>query len=170
MKLKKYVIRTIFLLPILLGVIYFWYRVPWGFHKEFEGIYYKPGDPSFSEKVTILFDGYLQRGIWQDDKFEGTLRIGDQDMLGKLEIPDDEAAYLMYRENYYTFDSYGTMYTKDIKKGFTILVYKQDETNQNHSGWTVEDGYVISAPADNRSEALKLSRDLASEWLEGSKE
>ena len=110
MKIKKYVIRAIFLLPILLGVIYFWYRVPWGFHKEFEGIYYKPGDPSFSEKVTISFDGYLQRGVWQD------------------------------------------------------------EANKNHNNWSVEDGYVISAPADNRSEALKLSKDLASVWLEGSKE
>lgn len=166
---KRYIIRAVVLLPILLGVIYFWYRVPWGFHKEFEGIYYKPGDPGFSERLTISFDGYLQRGVWQDDKFEGMMRVGDKDMNVILQIPDDQATYLNYIDNN-TIEMYGIMYTKDIKKGFTIFLYKQDETNKNHSGWTVEDGYMISAPADNRSEALKLSKRLADIWMEGSKE
>lgn len=166
---KKYMIRALVLLPILLGVIYFWYRVPWGFHKELEGIYYKPGDPDFSEKIAIRFDGYLRRGVWQDDKFEGTMRIGEKDMNIILSIPDDQTAYIMYRDND-TFELYGAMYTKDIKKSFTISVYQQDEANKNMSSWNVETGYMISAPADNRSEALKLSKRLAGAWMEGSKE
>ncbi len=166
---RKYIIRAVILLPVLLGVIYFWYRVPWEFHKEFEGIYYKLGDPYFSEKVTIRFDGYLQRGVWQEDVFDGKLQIGVKEMHVILHIPEDGPTALMYQFNS-ILGMYGFLYTKDIKKGFTILVFENDDTEANNSSQSARDWYMISAPADNRSEAMELSKKFADPiLLEGSK-
>ena len=167
---KKYIIRAVILLPILLGVIYFWYRVPWGFHKEFQGIYFIPGNPEVSEKIMIRFDGYLQRGVWQDDVFDGKLTIGEKEMYVQLQISKKNRTYLMYHYNN-TLGMYGFLYTRDIKKGFTISIAEEDERNPNQSDWSLINSGMISTPANNRSEALALSKRLIDPiWLEGSKE
>ncbi len=167
---KKYIIRAIIIVIIILGTAYFLYRIPKEFQKEYQGVYYQLGNPEFSEKVSVSFDGYLTRGLWQMDTFEGNIRIGDQEMTYvKLSMFEDRGAYICYLDKgTHDFNSYGTLYTTDIKKGFTIGINKKDENNPGYSSWSGEDGYMISAPASNRSEALELANRMMekSPWKE----
>lgn len=167
---KKYIFRMIIIVVILLGLTYFLYRIPKEFRKEYQGIYYQLGNPDFSEKVTVSFEGYLTRRLWQEDIFEGNIRIGDQEMTNvKLYMGEDMGAYVSYLDKgTHDFISYGTLYTEDIKKGFTIYILKKDENNPGYSSWSGENGYMISAPASNRSEALELTKRMMeqSPWKE----
>jgi hypothetical protein len=101
------------------------------------------------------------------DDFEGTIRIGDQELtMVKLRLSDDYSAAISYiNKGTQDVDTYGTLYTKDIKKGFTICVFKKDENNPGHSSWSGQDGYMISAPVSNRSEALELTNRLMEKSL-----
>jgi hypothetical protein len=156
---KKLAIRAAILLPILLAVVYFFYRVPWGFHKEYQGIYYQLGKPDWSEKVAIVFDGYLQRGVWQDDVFDGKLTIGDKEMHVKLTFYEKSPIELTYIYNG-NIGMYGVMYAKDFKKGFAIWVTEDDNKDQNNGSSFGEGSYLIAAPADNRDEAVELTKKL----------
>lgn len=164
---KKYVIRAIIIVIIILGLACFFYRIPKEFRKEYQGVYYQLGNPEFSEKVKVSFDGYLTRGLWQMDDFEGSIRIGDRELtMVRLRLSDDYSAAISYtNKETHDVETCGTLYTKDIKKGFTICVFKKDENNPGHSSWYGQDGYMISAPASNRSEALELSNRLMEKSL-----
>ncbi len=164
---KKYVIRTVIIVILLLGIAYFLYRIPREFHKEYQGVYYQIGNPDLSEMVTIRFDGYLTRGLWQEDSFEGTIKVGDQELTRvNLNLYKDSGAVISYIDNrIQDINTYGTLYTKDIREGFTICILQEDENNPGHRSWSGEDGYMISAPAGNRSEALELSNRLMEKIL-----
>lgn len=160
-EIKKYFVRAAILLPFLLGVVYLYYRTPKLVKVEYQGIYYQLGNPDMAEKIPVVFDGYLTRGLWLEDSFRGTITIGDE-ILNKVDIrlPKDGPSVIMdYDEATGEYVSYGSIYTKDMKKSFTISVFQYDKATDS-DGWSSADGAMISAPAQDRKEALELSNQL----------
>jgi hypothetical protein len=58
--------------------------------------------------------------------------------------------------------SYGTLYIGPGFEQLTILIYEIQEVSPNETRrhWNSETGFVLSAPAQNRDEALQITTDL----------
>lgn len=165
-KIRKYLVRATIILPLLLGVLYLYYRAPKLVKLEYRGIYYQLGNPEMTEEVPVIFDGYLTRGLWLEDSFQGTVTIGDA-TLNKVDIrlPKDSPSVIVYYDDATKdYVTYGALYSKDIKKSFTIIVHQYDKATDSDR-WSSADGYMISAPAQDRPEALELSNQLMKEYL-----
>ncbi len=166
LKIKKYLVRAAILLPFLLGVGYLYYRTPKLVKIEYQGIYYQLGNSEITEEIPVVFDGYLTRGLWLEDSFQGTITIGDA-TLNKVDIrlPKDGPSVIAYfDEATKDYTSYGALYTKDIKKSITISVNLYDKATDSDV-WSSADGYMISAPAQDRTGALELSNQLMKDVL-----
>lgn len=165
-EIKKYLIRAAILLPFLIGVGYLYYRTPKLVKIEYQGIYYQLGNPEMTEEIPVVFDGYLTRGLWLEDSFQGMITIGEA-TLNKVDIrlpKDGPSVILYYDDATKDYVTYGALYTKDIKKSFTIIVHQYDKETDSDS-WSSADGYMISAPAQDRTEALELSNQLMKDVL-----
>lgn len=165
-KIKKNLVRAAIIVPFLLGVVYLYYRTPKFVRLEHQGIYYQLGNPDMAEEVTVIFDGNLTRGLWLEDAFEGTITIGDKVLKQvNMRLPKSSQSPIVYFDDETKdYVTYGSLYSKDIKKDFTISVFQYDE-EEDSDGWSSADGYMISAPAKDRKEALELSNRLMEKEL-----
>lgn len=162
MKNKKTIISIIsivFIILIISGIIY---SLPRKFNKEFSGIIYRLGDSENAENINANFEGYLSKGIFRGDKFEGVIEVGDKE-LSKinliLDVSGMGAVLHYYDETTKEYVAYGSIQSDNIKKMFTISIFEK-------GGWTSSDGLMISAPASNRREALEISSRLMKDILE----
>ncbi len=156
---KKFIYYTIFIILFVSSVIYFY---PKKLRLDYNGIIYRLGDSNYSEKIKVSINGYLSKGLIRGDKFQGILIIGDK-QLSKINIRFDSADkddLLYFDENTGDFTSYGQIYSSDIKKGLTISVFEQCGQKEGVRRWSSKDGLIISAPANNRNEALDISNKL----------
>jgi hypothetical protein len=159
--IKKYLLRAAIVVPFLLGVVYIYYRTPKLIRVEYDGIYYQLGNPEMEEKLPVIFDGYLTRGLWLEDSFQGTITIGDKTLNQvNMRLPKDGSSVIVYMDDITKdYASYGALYTKDIKKSFSINVFQYDQETDSDV-WSSSDGYMLSGPANNCREALELSNQL----------
>jgi hypothetical protein len=65
--------------------------------------------------------------------------------------------------------SYGQIFINEDFSQFTIRKYEIEETTaySSRGSWNPEDGYMLSAPAQNREEALSISNELSGEFMPG---
>ena len=138
-----------------------YYRTPKLVKVEYQGIYYQLGNQNTEEEIPVIFDGYLTRGLWLEDSFQGTITVGEE-ILNKVDIrlpKDSPSVIIYYDEATKDYVSYGSLYTRDIKKSLTINIFQYDKSTDS-DGWSSADGYMLSAPAEDRREALELSNQL----------
>lgn len=157
MKNYKRLIFYIFILLILSTVIYFY---PKKFNKEYNGVIYRLGDSSYSENIKISFDGYLSKRLFKGDKFQGTINIGDKkfDKVFMEFSNRGDALVQYYGESLGEYMVYGNMYSVNIKDRFTINVW--EAVNSGGYTWSSNNGLMVSAPANSRSEAVDISNKL----------
>ena len=160
-EIKKHLVRAAILIPLLLGVVYLYYRTPKLVRIEHRGIYYQLGNPDMAEEISLIFDGNLTRGLWLEDAFEGTIIIGDKVLKQvNMRLPKNSQSPIVHLDDgTKDYVTYGSLYSKDIKKDLTISVFQYDKVTDS-DGWSSADGYMISAPAKDRKEALELSKQL----------
>ena len=65
-----------------------------------------------------------------------------------------------FDDNVGDYTSYGDMYINQMMKEFTICILEEDKQNKGGKTWTPIDGLMVSAPANNRAEALEISNKL----------
>lgn len=165
-KIKKQLVKVAIISAFLLGVVYLYYRTPKYVRLEHQGIYYQLGNPDMAEEITIIFDGDLTRGLWLEDSFEGTITIGDK-VLKQVNMrlfKNSQNPIVYFDDETRDYATYGSLFSKDIKKNFTISVFQYDKEDDS-DGWSSADGYMISSPAKDRKEALELSNQLLEKEL-----
>lgn len=161
MKNRKMLFYIMLTLVIALCIFYFY---PKNLNKEYNAIKYRLGDSSDSENIKISIDGYISKRLFRGDRFRGSINIGGK-QLKEIDLRFDSTrrATIYYMDagsdSYYT---YGTMVSNNMKDSFTILIFEADEKEKASAGssWSSKDGLMISAPANNRSEALDISNRL----------
>jgi hypothetical protein len=142
-----------------------------------KGLKYQLGSENnhFTKPVTISIDGKLLKSITGIKTFIGTINIEGENIpvpedQRELEInfQPDGAGHIVYgyfengRPGTY---SYGTLYVnKDFSK-VTVATFEKDGVDRSSGSWTSEDGFMITAPAGNRAEALKISNELMKDYL-----
>ena len=154
------------MLAFLLIVLFIVYFLPRKLNKVYNGVRYRLGNSEEVEDVELSIDGYLSKGLFKGDKFEGTITIGDE-KLSKLDMRFDKrgtTVLFYYDDSSGDYAAYGTIFTNDLKKEFTITILEKDN-QEGQKLWSGKDGLMISAPANNREEALALSNKLMDEVL-----
>ena len=156
---KKLIIYGIFIFFIIWIVNYL---SPRRLNKEYSGEIYRIGVSNYSEHIKINIDGNLYKGLFKGDKFKGTIIIGDKKLLKLDMIIDNEGMGLLFyfEESVGEYTSYGSIIFSNKKDEFTISVFEENKDKKEFKSWYSKEGLLISAPANNRDEALKLSNDL----------
>lgn len=164
--MKKHWKRYIYILALLIVVLFFLFFYPRKLNKVYNGVRYRLGTSEKVEDVELSIDGYLSKGLFKGDKFRGTITIGEK-QLSKLDMRFDKrgsTVLFYYDDKTGDYIAYGTIFTNDLKKEFTITVLEKDD-QEGQKLWSGKEGLMISAPANNREEALALSNKLMDEVL-----
>lgn len=153
---------------ILIGLVVcfasftFFYTYPKEINKSFNGILFQLGSENsdFEETVQIKVNGKIKQELFGNRYFIGTITINDQvlppsdarEQQVKFIIGDYNGALIQYiRKD--SILAYGKIFIKNDFDALTIAIYEDD-------GWDSEDGKILSAPATNREEALKIANEL----------
>lgn len=171
MKVKIFVVLILFL-----GVFSVWYLVPKRYVTTLDGVYYQLGNEKVFEKVSIHLDGKLRNHINGKRTFNGVVSFEGKEIP---EIPKDQTELLLiYKggnlspifsgfkvsEGVATAQvyNYGMMYTNDQFNLFTITVFTIGDSGTRT--WTPSNGFMITAPAETREEALSISQKLINKF------
>lgn len=160
--------RIIYAAIMSILVFYAYYRLPQKFESNLKGLEYRLGDEGYSKEVSISFEGWYTRKIFSSDTFQGSMTIGDIKLTQlRLSIKKSGETIIGISERTSDYESFGIIYSTDKFKEFTIAVLEKGE----HGGgtWSSKDGLMISAPTDNRENALTISKKLMKEKLEDNK-
>lgn len=182
----KYLIVFLCVALIALSI---WFVYPKRVNQTFEGVSYQLGDQeNNADKVTIKVDGKLKKRLFKNQIFEGTIAIDDEllppNVEETLKIELDSiwgGGWIQYWEPFMNVYTYGILIINNDFSELTILKQESDvseeEDHENpqssvegdqrkRSSWSGEDGRVISAPADDRTEALKITNMLMEDHLQ----
>lgn len=153
--MKRGYIICIFLILLSITLYVIWYSIPRRINLTYAGIKYQLGNPNKQEFVNIKIDGSYVYGILSKDSFQGSIKIGDENLTGlKLFVGEDYQLLNYFDEREGKFKIFGEIY---IGKGFKDLTVCIREDNIK---WTSKNGMMISAPSKDRTEALKISNEL----------
>ncbi len=170
--MKGNVINTIVIVVII--VVMAALIIPWPreFVKDFTGIKYQlgPDNKTHSESVQISFSGTFKESYFGllDDRFVGYITIDGinikEDEEFNLSFNEEKNAilshtYFVKSERAMLTSSYGRLYIDEGFEEFTIELYFGKPNNKSFNSF---DGFMVSAPATNREEALLISKKFVS--------
>jgi hypothetical protein len=152
---KNYKISMSIFIIILIGG-YFYYTFPQRINLTYNGIKYKIGNQQQQEQVKISITGFYYNKFFTKDCFEGSINIDNEGYPRLKLLVGEELQMISYRdhEGDGKVHTYGEIFIGRNFKDLTICV--QDGQN----GWNRKNGLMVSAPAKNRVEAVKISNRL----------
>jgi hypothetical protein len=127
---------------------------------KYAGIKYQAGNTGFMETITIEIIGRYWMGLFgKHNRFKGQIMIDDLtlDYTNMILLLEDNSASLdigVYGHS----STYGHIYISNIFEKVTILKYEQGQNGTG--GWNGENGWLISAPCNTRSEAVRLTNEM----------
>ncbi|MFF2484631.1 hypothetical protein [Paenibacillus sp. NPDC058071] len=156
---------------LVLSVAAIWYLTPKRYNATLDGVYYQLGEEGIIENVKLHLNGKLRNHINGKKSFKGVVDVKGEKVP---QIPKDQAELMLHYtgENFGSIVSpfrvnddsgsiaadmyfYGAAYINDAFSQFSIVL-----TNDKDKQWTPTDGYMITAPAQNREEAIQISQAL----------
>ncbi|PGS51677.1 hypothetical protein [Bacillus sp. AFS041924] len=165
--LKKVLIFVlVFLITIGFGVYHF---IPKKVNESINGVEYQLGSGHDQvNSVTIKIKGRLHQSLFGKRTFKGLIDVNganysNQNKNRKLEIVFDQygtgtMVYAYYKNGKAIIDSYGNLFAnKDFSK-VTIEEFREDKNG--NKGWTSENGWMITGPANSKNEALTITKEL----------
>jgi len=176
--MKKFLLSAS-LIIIAICIIAITQIIPKSYSVTLEGVKYQLGadHKAFTSPVTIRIDGELKKSLTNVKTFNGIIDVEGEN----IPVPSDQRKLeIKFQENgagpiVYSYNdngspvtySYGTLYVNTDFSEVTIATSAKDAADASKGSWTAEDGYMITAPAGDREEALKLSNELMKDFLNG---
>ncbi|MFE4711368.1 hypothetical protein ACFRAM_10890 [Paenibacillus sp. NPDC056722] len=164
-------VKILVILALMVVLATTWYFTPKRYSTTLDGVYYQLGEEGIIEDVKIQLNGKLRNHINGIKSFNGVVDIEGEKVpqltkdRSKLELhypggnfgsilspfraKDDRGA--IAADVYY----YGTVYINNDFTKFTITV-----SNDKNKQWTPTNGFMITAPASDREEAITISQEL----------
>lgn len=103
--------------------------------------------------VKLTFRGYRSRKLLLPDKFKGSMYIEDSEFK-MIEFDIGVEEYLLGQpEGEIDVISIGGIYTDSKFDNVAITFF-------NEGVWSTKDGIIFAGPAENREEAIELTKDL----------
>lgn len=174
-------IGIIFLI-VSFGVIAVIYTYPKQYALKLEGVLYQLGEHNRDavKPVTVRIDGEVRKKLNGTKTFKGTIDISGENIpvpeiyrelnlsLGKQ---DGSLIIYSYIENEQPQHfPYGHIFANDDFSKITITKFAGEDggaANGGSKGWNGKDGFMISAPARSKDEALSISNELMKVYLQG---
>lgn len=154
------VLTFIITLALVFSLVNIIYSLPKTISQEFQGIEFRSGDTDYSEVVSISIEGKYVKHFFQDNYFTGTLVINDVEYSDvKVYLNKVNGTGVAYKEVANSEQLKLTMYTENIEKKIVFCILEPN-VETGVSSWSSGNGLIISAPSNNREEALKVAKDL----------
>lgn len=166
-----FIFISLLLATMILAIIIYYY--PKQQSLTFEGVMFQLGEDNSDhvKQVTININGKVQRNIVGIKTFKGfidiegeTIPVPEQQRELELRLGKYGEAIIVYTyivngvPNTY---SYGGIF---VNNNFSkIAIWKNDSNGY----WDGNNGFMISAPANNRTEALGIANELMEKYLKG---
>ncbi len=177
--MKKFLRYSILIILIVLLSTYVYIRYPRTICKSYTGLKYKLGVENINnvEEVTVEIDGKVITDFWLNKRFEGKFYISNIDELIRNKDYINRLKDIDVRFKYNRM--WGSLLSYTIinppGKGLLLdgeligIIYHdinfKELTVLCGSSWSGEDGLMITAPATNRADAIKISNKLMEEYL-----
>lgn len=164
--------KIIFIIILCLGAFSVWYFVPKQYKTTLEGVYYQLGNDKVFERIKIHLDGTLKNRIDGKKTFIGTVNFEGKELP---RTPQDRTELELHYHGdhigsifsgFRIIDeagrveadifNFGTVYANAKFSQITITML----TGENNRTWSPSNGFMITAPANNREEAIKISQKL----------
>lgn len=148
-------------------------------HFHAQGIKYRLGAEHIGDEksVDIKMDGTVYSSLIGNKRFVGTIMIeGEEIPIPKdqrqleIRLGKDLSGVMLYQ---YTDDKaihhflYGTMFVNRSFSEAVFTVMDRDQELGNQGGWDGGKGLMISVPASDRAEAIRISNRLMNKYLHG---
>ena len=162
------VLTMLLVILALSGTVMFYYPKSVSMHAE--GIKYRLGQEheAFEQQVQVLIEGKVYKRFPNTKKFEGFIDIQGIEDIDALEfktvqftLDHDKSGLLIYRSiengmptNYLL----GVIYFSTTYDQATIAL-------QHQGNWNSENGFMLSAPASNKTDAIEISNKLMATYL-----
>lgn len=153
MRIKK-TILFVLVFVIIVTLLYFSLKERTKeYNNELSSIKYQLGNDLYEDKIKIKVKGVFKTSLFGRCQFTGNIFIEDFE-LNCSEFDENNMAILTYSKDGYT-KTFGQIFIeKDLDK-LTIL----------YNGWNNKDGLMISSPAKDREEALKISNYIMNKFM-----
>jgi len=155
--LLRYGILFIFILGVCLYTwFYMSYTRPIDIHYEYNGIKYQSGNLQSAEPIRIEINGKLTKELYREyGEFDGTIKVGENIFTGRTMVFNkDKMASLESSEGFY-----GMIFVDNNFRKLTIEIF--EPTGNGSYTWDDRTGWMISAPCNDRVEAVRISNILA---------
>lgn len=168
--MKRIIAVSLTIVVIVISIFSIWYFIPKRYSETVNGVYYQLGTEGIIERIKVHFDGKWKNHINGKRTFKGVIEIEGSKVP---QIPKDRTKLELHYvgHNFTTIFSafriidekgavdpdiftYGWVYTDDKFSEFTIKVMNDD------GQWSPSNGHMITAPAEDRQEAMKRSQEL----------
>ena len=153
----------IFVIILLVGIIIYIFPWPHKIDTIMQGVQWRIGDADYSEDVSITVKGVYKQYLFKDDIFEGKISIDIYD--NTLDVPiipthfNDGYASLIYQYAFNDIRSFGNLScTPNFDQ---LLITVHEPIDGQRKGWHGDNGLNISAPANNRTQALETAKILS---------
>lgn len=152
---------------IMVGAI--WYTYPKKVDRTLQAIYFELDNKETSNEVEIRIKGKLKTSLLGNKEFKGTIDIEGEEMP----VPEEfNELTIKFPNN----DGWGTIVYTGIRENGLPFTYGYGSIFINHNmsqvtilkgSWTADNGDMFAGPAKNRKEAIQISNELMSKFLEG---
>lgn len=147
-----------------------YYTLPRQIHVQYPAVKYRLGVLEEAQLKVVEVDGSVQRRYFEHNRFRGTLVLGEERLESLDVVLNPDGALLMVRdEETGRLVRYGVLYALDDFSRFTIAVLEpvvMFGVVSRERFWDTNAGMMVSAPANNREEALRVSNELMGNLLE----
>ncbi|ANS75878.1 hypothetical protein AWM70_15840 [Paenibacillus yonginensis] len=163
----------------LMLAAFVWYTWPKQIHTTLDGIKYRLGEGHevYVQPVQIRIEGEIQRRLTKPPLFTGKIDTGEGNGANPFQQDDPDLKVRLSRSDADWLQSIrldqgqikrraiGSLYSTPDMDQLTIALMHDNQGRE--TGWSSSDGFMISAPAQSREEALKISRELMKDGLNG---
>lgn len=159
---KIHLLVSIFAILLIVGsfISYQIYIHPRDINRTMMALKFQLGNETNTKKVPIQIKGTYSKKLIGSDIFDGTITIDNRSFSGKSVLISSHTRELYGLHD--GFVEYGRMYTEDNFESFNIWIHDKVE-NGVAFNWDVS--YMISYPAENRSEALEIANKFSKGYL-----
>lgn len=152
--MKKIAWIILGLIMILGSFIYFYTIMPFEASKFYDGFVYSP-DGKVAEAATISIHGQVDRNLFEDNIFVGTIKVSDSVTydfkMTKSKSDDYYHGVVLSKESNYTEIVGRVITTKD----FEFIQAKFDQLDEKYNADT-----LIVGPASSLEEGLRISEQF----------
>ena len=182
MSIRKWVIiSSVILLIVVMFVSAIMYTSPKKHDLSLPAVIYQLGEQNkqYEQQVTLNIKGELKKSLLGKLTFTGEIDIEGE----SIPVPKEKRSLVLKFDRqgqddlFYRYNdrgapkhfAYGSIFVNKDFTELTITKYHDEDEQYKHEAWSSDSGYMISAPAYNRSEALTLSKKLMKHYTQQNK-